>query len=430
MWGELSVSEAATGFSGSAVGGRFGYVVAAGGDLDGDGRADALVSQPVGTGEEPGTLYGLIGPDLASDEGWTSQSVTDGLGYDAAGIGDVNSDGYGDVLVTLAVSGTERVAVLLGPPSGWEATGGDFPLIYHSYCAVAGGQDASEDGIPDLLIGSPYYVTTDTPGGAVLLYAGAESGGNLTNLAILAGETTGDVAGSAVAMGQLDADGVADFVIGAPGESSVGLGAGAAFVVPGPVGGTIGLDDVLSGKWTGETAADLAGQEVASGFDMNKDGLDDLIVGAPGYDEVAVGGGAAYVLLGPATGTGGLEAGQAQVLGADEWDYVGFSVSGAGDVDGDGFGDVLVGAIGDDTGGEDAGAAFLFYGPLTGALTLAEAGATLVGAAPGDHAGWSVAGPGDIDRDGFDDVLVGAPDVDGEEEDDVGAAYLFLGGRP
>ena len=99
----------------------------------------------------------------------------------------------------------------------------------------------------------------------------------------------------------------------------------------------------------------------------------------------------------------------ALLVGEAADDAAGSSVAGAGDVDGDGLADVLVGARDNDAGGTSAGAAYLLYGPLSGQVGLASADARLLGEGSLARAGAAVAGAGDVDGDGAPDLLVGAP---------------------
>ena len=120
-------------------------------------------------------------------------------------------------------------------------------------------------------------------------------------------------------------------------------------------------------------------------------------------------------MLGPLTGTRDLSGADAKLVGEDEYDEA-CIVSGAGDVDGNGHDDLLVG-----TGG--AGATYLVLGPVTGTLDLSLADAKFISDEEGGEAGFDVAGAGDVDADGLDDVLIGA-----YQYRDRGAAYLVYGG--
>src|SRR6185436_7779455 len=171
---------------------------------------------------------------------------------------------------------------------------------------------------------------------------------------------------------------------------------------------------------------DFAGISVADAGDVDGDGQDDLLIGARGNESTLYRQGAAYLVLGPATGTVDLAMADAKLSGELWEDMAGQPVSGAGDVDGDGLDDVLVGALHNDSNGTDSGAAYLVLGPIPRDVSLTRADATLIGEREYDYAGFSVSDAGDVDGDGHDDVLVGAP-LNGEKGPAAGAAYLVLG---
>jgi hypothetical protein len=172
---------------------------------------------------------------------------------------------------------------------------------------------------------------------------------------------------------------------------------------------------------TGAVAFDAYGTSVASIGDFNGDGFDDWIAGALGNDAGGLDAGRAYIYFGrpsPDTTADMILTGQAA---GDEF---GAAVAGAGDVNGDGFDDVIVGASRNDLAGANAGSAFVYYG---GSIPNATADLVLIGAAPGDRCGYSVAGAGDINGDGFDDMIVGAIANDAGGTD-AGRAYVYFGG--
>jgi len=162
---------------------------------------------------------------------------------------------------------------------------------------------------------------------------------------------------------------------------------------------------------------------------VDGDGHPDLLVGARqhGAGGPGAGAGAAYLIRGPITGERSLTDADAKLVGEADGDLT-FRAANAGDVDGDGLADVLVGARQNDRAGEDAGAAYLQLGPFEGTIDLAQADVTWLGEAGGDQAGRKVAGAGDVDGDGLGDLLIGAH-FEGSAATDAGAAYLVLG-RP
>ena len=273
----------------------------------------------------------------------------------------------------------------------------------------------------------------------------------------LRGVALNDEAGTAVAgIGDVNGDGVDDILIGAPGVTTNGTDAGAAYVVFGDPGhGDAGpaldlntLDGSNGFTILGATATDRAGTAVAGAGDVNGDGVDDMLIGAPAHaadgDKYS---GAAYVVFGNDTpGAFGatldlkdLDGGNGfKIRGASESDFAGTAVAGAGDMNGDGLDDILIGAPGVSTVNPGAGAAYVVFGDDTpGAFgatldlnTLdGNNGVTLLGKAVQGRAGAAVSGAGDVNDDGLADALVGAPNVDGGSsyEVDEGVAYLVLG---
>ena len=172
---------------------------------------------------------------------------------------------------------------------------------------------------------------------------------------------------------------------------------------------------------TGEVPDDGFGFAVARAGDVNADGFVDYVAGAYGDDNVAEGSGEAYLFYGPLTQDVAAGDADATVTGEAVVDGLGTTVSGAGDLNGDGFDDLMIGARSNDTNGIQAGRVYVFNGPLTGAHPALEADAIISGD-PFDELGWSMAPAGDVNGDGFDDVLVGA-----WQADLVGQAFLFLG---
>ena len=219
--------------------------------------------------------------------------------------------------------------------------------------------------------------------------------------------------------GDVNDDGVTDVLVGAMLDDTTDGSSGAAYLLYGPVTGMLNLADADS-KITGEAAFDYAGGSLASAGDVDDDGYDDILVGAHGADGSAGNNtGAAYLLYGPITGDLNLASAGARLEGVNPGDEAGFSVAGPGDVNYDGYDDMVIGAVSDDSGGNDGGASYLVFGPVSGAVNLSSSDARLLGAS--GKTSWSVSAAGDVNADGYRDLFIGAYGGDN-------AAYLVLGG--
>ena len=191
------------------------------------------------------------------------------------------------------------------------------------------------------------------------------------------------------------------------------------------------LVEDASFEWVGESANDYAGASVAGPGDVDGDGYDDALVGAQGHDTAASNAGRAYMLSGANVATGdsiSLAVSDNIFDGETDGDYAGRRVASAGDVDGDGRMDFLIGAHFNDDGGGNAGKAYLVLGVRVSEAAewdLEDAEYAFTGQSSADYAGYSMTGAGDINNDGLGDLLIGAYGAD-ISSSNAGATYVLL----
>jgi len=383
------------------------------GDVNGDGHDDLLVASLASFTYGGALVYGPItGSASLADVGVLFETAEGTYGSGRAiGLGDADGDGIDDVLFGCPYSSTPGASLVLGPVTGTRSLGidqADAYLYGDSGSYMGHGTDLADmdgDGVADIAVGA--WAMNASMGAMYVEYGPVSGQVDLTegSGAVLEGYGALDYLGRQVhAGGDLDGDGVEDLMVSAAYSSVYGYGLGYIAVMHMPFTGTVSAADadvLLVGESTYCTlgiSMDMA--------DHDGDGLDDMVAGASAAAVVGASEGAAYVVLGGTTGVVDLASADVIVRGAGGHDGAGSGVACA-DSDGDGFGELAVGAAAESTVGAYGGAAYLFYGPLSGSYVTADAHAILVASAAGDQAGQDVA-IGDLNSDGIGDLLVGA----------------------
>jgi hypothetical protein len=417
------------------------------GDVNGDGFSDIIVGalRNSDNATYSGAAYVVFGPLTgqinagAADLKVTGLADTDYVGRGVTGAGDTNNDGYDDIIIGAIgddSGGTNAGAafLVLGPASGsFNVNSADAEFTGSAAGDIAGelayAGDVNNDGYDDIFVGAQFNGDGGTKSGAAYLIFGPSSADASLDDAdvVFTGEEANDEAASSIGGGgDIDGDGYADLLIAARGEDTGGDSAGAVYVIYGD--GSMSDTDLSAAdaKLTGE--ADNAqigwGVSLASAGDTNNDGYDDIVIGARYDSDSATNAGAAYIIEGPVAGTSSLSTADAKVLGEAAGDYTGDSVHGPGDIDNDGYDDLIIGSGYSDAGNTNGGAVYLVRGPLSGTSNLSAATGRITATGKEDRARGR--GVGDIDNDGIPDIMVGAQ-LNDDAGTDAGSAYLFLG---
>jgi hypothetical protein len=405
---------------------EFGYSLATAGDVNGDGYSDVIVGTH---GYERAYVYHGGPGGLSSTPDWTAHQAGGGFGFSVATAGDVNGDGYSDVIVGAHTYGGPepyegRAYVYHGSSTGlaaspaWTAEG-DQASAYFGYSVATAG-DVNGDGYSDVLVGTPYYDNGETDEGRAWVYHGGPAGLAATPAWTAESDQVEARFGcSAATAGDVNGDGYSDVIVGAYFYDNPELYEGRAYVYHGSYAGLS-----ASPGWIAESNLVMArfGSSVAAAGDVNGDGYGDVIIGARLYSNGQTGEGRAYVYHGS---TSGLNTSPAWTTESDQAHaYFGHSVATAGDVNGDGCSDVIVGAQYYDNGEYDEGRAFVYHGSASGLAT--SPAWTAESDQAGAYFGSSVATAGDVSGDGYSDVIAGAPEYSNGQSDE-GRAYVYHG---
>jgi len=405
--------------------GRFGASVSGAGDVNGDGFDDVVIGAP-----------------LASQNGFT-----------ACGVSFVVFGG------SQAVNSPVNISSLDGT-NGFFLSGNGIVGEF-SGGAVSAAGDVNGDGYGDLLIGATGFdlkdqnnnVISDNAGAAYVVFGHSGAFQKLNFLSLLGkpgnadgfrltGVSDNDSAGGSVSTaGDFNGDGFDDILVGATGSDKIGAAnAGRAYLFYGhdgtftPSVSLGGLGSTVGAQFAGINANDALGVSVGKAGDINHDGYGDLILGATGSAPNGSNSGESYVIYGRPTtfnGTFIVSNADVRIQGAAMNDFSGTSVSGAGDFNGDGYDDLLIGATGTNS---VPGAAYVIFGRPDGVgstVNLASIdgsnGVKLNGLNNGDSAGYSVHSAGDVNDDGYADVIIGAPEAAHGGVNGAGESYVVFG---
>lgn len=417
---------------------QFGSAIAGLGDINRDGYDDFAVGLPYHDGGQldEGSLQVFFGagPGISTASGTRDgREVGSGFGTAVASAGDVNGDGYSDLIVaapfsdkTTDTSDVGKVVLYYGSPIGasisvsWSFTFNQKNANFGA--AVASAGDVNNDGYSDVIVGAPGYDNEDVDEGKVWVFLGSASGLKLTPVWTAEGNKANSRFGATVACaGDVNGDGNSDVLVGAPNWNDGQANEGAVFLYRGTSSGVFDTP-----VWTAQsnTVGANFGAAIANGLDVNGDGFSDIAIGAPNQnndEDVAVEG-RLYVYYGRAS----FPTAAPNFIDSTLQDAANFAagLNSAGDVNGDGYGELILGAPRYDNGSTDEGRIIVYYGSATG-LSRTNTWTTETNR---DNArlGNSVAGGGDFNGDGFADIFVGASNMTNGQNNE-GQAFVYYG---
>jgi len=413
----------------------FGFCVSTAFDVNADGYSDVIIGAHLfdngQTDEGKSFLYLGSSTGLALSEIWSVESdqTFANYGISVSGTGDINGDGYSDIIVgasNLDSGQTDegKVFVYHGSSGGasltpnWTAESNQASANFGICVSTAG--DVNGDGYCDVIVGASNLDSGQTDEGKVFVYNGSANGlSNSPDWTSESNQASASFGISASTAGDVNGDGFSDVIVGAYLYDNGQSDEGKVFAYYGSASNLS-----LTQNWSGESNQSNAnfGWSVSGAGDVNGDSYSDVVVGAPYFDNGQTDEGRAYLYLGSSSGLSTIENWTAESNQGSA--LFGHSVSTAGDVNGDGYSDVIIGAPYLDSGQADEGRVFVYLGSATGLSTIPH---WMVESNQANaHFGNNVSTAGDVNGDGFSDVIVGARYYDNGHVDE-GRANVYLG---
>ncbi len=468
---------------GTEVGDNSGHSVSAAGDINGDGKTDIIIGAPYSDPNgknESGISYLIYGNNTNTDVDLSGLTAVHGFsiygnssdsnsGYSVSGNFDFNGDGYGDIIIGAPNTYSDSRLhagisyVIFGKTTGFtdiflaNLTSSQGFALYgyasysnsYDYCgySVSGTGDVNNDGFDDIIIGAPaaayeagisYVIFGKAAGFTDIFLENLDSNQGFS----ITGASRSYSGRSVSGAGDINGDGYDDIIIGAPYADSDGrTSTGTSYIIFGKATGftNINLASLASSQGFsiyGLSAYDYSGSSVSSAGDFNGDGYADIIIGAPaGYQGNYCG--RAYVIFGKANGFTDITLSRLLVSNnqgftiycSSTGSYTGRSVSSAGDINGDGYDDIIIGAPGDWGGfarlfNGYSGRSYIIFGNATKFYDISlsslkpSQGFGVYGSTENVNVGYSVSGAGDINGDGYADIIIGDPNAEWYYVDD------------
>ncbi|MBV6480266.1 MAG: hypothetical protein HGGPFJEG_03123 [Ignavibacteria bacterium] len=411
--------------------GRYGNSVSTAGDINGDGYSDVIVAEykyNIISFDPTGKVFVFHGSSagLSTTSNWQAIGGIVGIefGYSVSTAGDINGDGYSDVIIGAPryyypeiYEGTAFIyygsAVGLPTPAepNWIGECNQANALFGASVSAAG--DVNGDGYSDIIIGAPFYDNGETDEGKAFTYFGSSSGlSNTPDWTEEINQGNAQYGNSVSLAGDVNGDGYSDVIVGAH-----------------LYGGTYSYNGNPTGlsstsNWTKEnnqTDSEF-GYNVSAAGDVNRDGYSDVLIGAPFFDNGQTDEGKVFSFYGSSSGLSTSADWTEEINQAGA--KFGNSVSTAGDVNGDGYGDVIIGAYKYDNIHTDEGKVFVYHGSSTGLPSSSNW--STYGTQANAKYGYAVSTAGDVNGDGYSDVVVGSPFYDNGQTDE-GKAYVFYG---